>query len=106
MQMKLFLLATILTLCGCVSSPAPDPDTGFYEESFGDGSSIKAKEILQIGSACYWIVEVTNENKRATLLRCVNNSGHTMTVLNSEELQPEKSRPWEIERENYGKKSK
>lgn len=89
MQIKLVMLAIVLTMCGCVSSPAPDPDTGFYESSFGDGSSIKAKQILQIGAARYWIVEITNKNKKTTLLRCANNDGHTMTVLNSEELQPE-----------------
>ena len=104
--MKLFVLAIILTMCGCVSSPAPDPDTGFYESSFGDGSSIKTSKVVRIGSANFGIVEVINNNKRTTLLRCSNYDGITMTVLNSEELQPEKSRPWEIERENYGKKSK
>ncbi len=91
MQVKLLMLAIVLVSCGCSDSPAPNPDTGFYEASFGEGSSIKAKRILQIGAAHYWIIEVANENKRTTLLRCAGCDGHTMTVLSSEEVQAEKS---------------
>ena len=84
MQMKLLVLAIVLTLCGCVSSPAPNSDTGFYE-----GSGCRVKHILRIGLRDYWIVEVINNNKRTTLLQCDTVNGLTMTVLNSEELQPE-----------------
>jgi len=91
MQIKLVMLAIVLTSCGCSVSPAPDPDTGFYEASFGEGSSIKTKHILRVGFCDYWIVEVISENKKTTLLQSDTARGLTTTVLSSEEVQAEKS---------------
>jgi len=95
MQVKLLMLAIVLIFCGCSVSPTPDPYTRFYEKSSGEesngGSSFRAKHMLRIGQCDYWIIEVVNESKKTTLLRCANFEGHTITVLSSEEVQAEKS---------------
>jgi len=120
MQVNLLMLAIVLIFCGCSVSPAPNPDTGFIEASFGEGSSIKTKHLLSVGNSDYWIVEVIDNNKRTTLLQNETLHSLTMTVLSSEEVQAEKpsgkrisdnyirdhrekrDRPWEIEKEDYG----
>jgi hypothetical protein len=90
MQVKLLMLAIVLALCGCSVSPAPNPDTGFIEKSFGEGSSIKTKHLLSVSNCDYWIVEVIDNNKRTTLLQNETLHSLTMTVLSSEEVQAEK----------------